>query len=90
MWRLTEHRVWRHTPHKSEIGIGSFPENREREGKRDGTIFKHSGVLYISLIWKADGKIVGAKHDKDVVIVRVYNKNLNFTKPHSILKANNY
>ena len=31
MWRFQEHRVWGHTPHKPEIGIGSFPENRERE-----------------------------------------------------------
>ena len=35
MWRLQEHRVWRHTPHKPEIGIGSFPENRERERERE-------------------------------------------------------
>ena len=35
MWRLQAHRVWGHTPHKPEIRIGSFPENREREKERE-------------------------------------------------------
>ena len=35
MWRLQEHRVRGHSPHKSEIGIGSFPENREREREKE-------------------------------------------------------